>query len=68
MMERVNEALRSRTRVVRIFPNGAACLRLITALAQEEADEWAAQPTYLDMKELELWDALSRPSPTVPVA
>jgi len=68
MMERVNEALRSRTRVVRIFPNGAACLRLITALAQEEAGEWAAQPTYLDMKELELWDALSRPSPTVPVA
>jgi transposase-like protein len=67
MMERVNEALRSRTRVIRIFPNGASCLRLITALAQEEASEWAAQPTYLDMKELELWDALSQPPPTAPV-
>jgi len=68
MMERVNEALRSRTRVIRIFPNGAACLRLITALAQEEAGEWAAQPTYLDMEELARWDVLNQPPAAVLIA
>ena len=58
MMERLNEELRRRSRVVRIFPNAAACLRLMTALAQEQAAEWAAQLTYLDMAELERWDLL----------
>lgn len=62
MMERLNEELRRRSRVVRIFPNAAACLRLMTALAQEQAAEWAAQLTYLDMAELERWDTLY-PSP-----
>jgi putative transposase len=66
MMERLNEAFRSRTRVIRIFPNSTACLRLITALAQEEAGEWATQLTYLDMKELELWDMLSRQPAATP--
>jgi putative transposase len=32
MLERLNEALRLRTRVVRIFPNVASCMRLIRAL------------------------------------
>jgi putative transposase len=58
MMERLNEELRRRSRVVRIFPNAASCLRLMTALAQEQAAEWAAQLTYLDMAELERWDML----------
>jgi putative transposase len=58
MMERLNEELRRRSRVIRIFPNAASCLRLMTALAQEQAAEWAAQLTYLDMTELERWDTL----------
>lgn len=62
MMERLNEELRRRSRVVRIFPNAASCLRLMTALAQEQAAEWAAQLTYLDMAELERWDALHPPA------
>ena len=62
MMERLNEELRRRSRVVRIFPNAAACLRLMTALAQEQAAEWAAQLTYLDMAELERWDMLHPPT------
>lgn len=62
MMERLNEELRRRSRVVRIFPNAASCLRLMTALAQEQAAEWAAQLTYLDMAELERWDTLHPPA------
>jgi putative transposase len=58
MIERLNKELRRRSRVVSIFPNAAACLRLMTALAQEQAAEWAAQLTYLDMAELERWDML----------
>jgi putative transposase len=66
MMERLNEELRRRSRVVRIFPNAAACLRLMTALAQEQAAEWAAQLTYLDMTELERWDAIHPPAEPTP--
>ena len=53
MLERYNEEIRRRTKVIRIFPNAASCLRLITAHAQEQAAEWAGQLTYLDMTELE---------------
>jgi putative transposase len=34
MLERLNEEIRRRTRVVRIFPNTESCLRLIRALYQ----------------------------------
>ena len=40
MLERLNEEIRRRTRVVRIFPNTAACLRLIRALAAETHQDW----------------------------
>jgi putative transposase len=56
MVERLNEELRRRTRVVRVFPNAASCLRLVTALAKEQADEWAGAQQYLDMAVLEAWD------------
>lgn len=35
MLERLNEEIKRRTHVVRIFPNEASCLRLIRALAVE---------------------------------
>ncbi len=53
MLERYNEELRRRTKVIRVFPNAASCLRLIAAHAMEQAAEWAAQNQYLDMQLLD---------------
>lgn len=53
MLERYNEELRRRTKVIRVFPNAAASLRLTTAHAMEQAAEWAAQNQYLDMRMLD---------------
>jgi transposase-like protein len=35
MLERLNQQLKRRTHLVRIFPNGESCLRLIRALLGE---------------------------------
>jgi putative transposase len=51
--ERLNQEIKRRTRVVRIFPNPQACLRLVTALAVEQSEEWVTGRRYLDMRELE---------------
>lgn len=52
-LERFNQELKRRTRVVRIFPNPEACLRLVTALCIEQSEEWLASRVYLDMSRLE---------------
>jgi putative transposase len=52
-LERLNQEIKRRTRVVRIFPNRRACLRLVTALAVEQSEEWLTGRRYLDMRELE---------------
>lgn len=53
--ERVNEEIRRRQRVIRIFPNEAAAMRLISALLAEINDQWlSASHAYLDMNEY--WD------------
>ncbi len=52
-LERLNQEIKRRTRVVRIFPNRGACLRLVTALAVEQSEEWVTGRRYLDMRELE---------------
>jgi putative transposase len=51
-LERFNQELKRRTRVVRIFPNRQACLRLVSALAAEQSEEWLTGRRYLDMEEL----------------
>ena len=51
-LERLNQEIKRRTRVVRIFPNRQACLRLVTALAVEQSEEWVKGRRYLDMEEL----------------
>jgi putative transposase len=49
MLERLNEEIKRRTRVVRIFPNDDSCLRLIRALAVETHENWIEAHRYLDM-------------------
>ena len=50
MLERFNEEIKRRTRVVRIFPNGASCLRLVRALAAETHEDWLEANRYLNME------------------
>lgn len=50
MLERLNEELKRRTHVVRIFPNGASCLRLVRALAVETHENWIEATRYLNME------------------
>jgi putative transposase len=49
MLERLNEEIRRRTRVVRIFPNQESCLRLVRALAVETHEGWLEEHRYLNM-------------------
>jgi len=52
MLERLNQELKRRTHVVRIFPNAESCLRLVRALAVETHENWLEGPRYLDMQHL----------------
>ena len=49
LLERYNQEIKRRTKVVRIFPNEKAALRLISALAAEQSEEWLSGRKYLDM-------------------
>jgi putative transposase len=40
LVERLNEEVRRRTRVARLFPNEASCLRLVSAVLMEIAEDW----------------------------
>ena len=50
MLERLNEEIKRRTHVVRIFPNADSCLRLIRALAIESHENWIEATRYLSME------------------
>jgi len=52
MLERQNEEIKRRTRVVRIFPNAASCLRLVRALAVEMHENWIEDTRYINMGDL----------------
>ena len=52
MLERLNEEIKRRTHVVRIFPNAESCLRLVRALAVETHENWLEQHRYLNMVDL----------------
>ena len=54
LLERINEEIKRRTRVVRIFPNSDSCLRLIRALTVEIHETWLTERKSLNMKLLEV--------------
>jgi transposase-like protein len=50
-LERLNQEVRRRTRVARVFPNEASCLRLGTAVVMEISEEWETGKAYLTFME-----------------
>ena len=47
LLERVSQEVKRRTRVVRIFPNQASCLRLVSAVLMEISEDWETGRVYL---------------------
>lgn len=54
MQERLNEEIRRRERVIRIFPNDESALRMFGALLAEQNEAWQTR-RYLDMDEFNEW-------------
>lgn len=52
MLERLNQEIKRRSHVVRIFPHAQSCLRLVRALAAETHENWLEGPRYLNMEHL----------------
>ncbi|MFN2175448.1 MAG: IS256 family transposase [Anaerolineales bacterium] len=50
MLERISQEVKRRTRVVRIFPNEASCLRLISAILMEISEVWQTGRVYLSFE------------------
>ena len=50
-VERLNQEVRRRTRVARLFPNEASCLRLVSAVLMEISEEWETGKVYLSLME-----------------
>jgi transposase-like protein len=65
-LERVHEEIKRRTRVIRIFPNPEACLRLVTALCIEQSEEWVSGRRYLAMADLVPVGVNDNPAKSVP--
>lgn len=55
MLERLNEEIRRRERVIRIFPNEESPLRLIGALLLEKDEVWSLEIKYLIMDDFFAW-------------
>jgi len=49
-VERLHREVRRRARVVSIFPNQAACLRLVSAVLNEISEEWLTGRMYLSFE------------------
>ena len=54
-LERLNEEIRRRERVIRIFPNRESAIRLIGALLMEIDKKWGSGKRYFDMAEYFEW-------------
>lgn len=50
-VERINEEIKRRTRVARLFPNEESLLRLVSAVLSEISEDWETGRVYLNMKD-----------------
>jgi len=50
-IERLNQEIRRRERVIRIFPNRKSVIRLLGALLIEQHEKWSSGKRYFDMEE-----------------
>ena len=64
MIERYNQELLRRSRVIRIFPNIESCVRLFATMSIEQSELWQTGQKYLDMNlvnnETNEWVELAR--------
>jgi len=51
-IERFNEEIKRRTKVIRIFPNRESLLRLVTALCMGQSEEWITGRRYVNGEDL----------------
>lgn len=65
-VERLNQEIRRRERVIRIFPNVDSVLRLVGALLMEQHEEWTTGRKYVAMDAY--WAYRAAQKPTRPVA
>ena len=54
MQERLNEEIRRRERVIRIFQNDQSAIRMVGALLAETNDDWQER-VYFDMDDYHEW-------------
>ncbi|MGI6543540.1 MAG: IS256 family transposase [Limnochordia bacterium] len=57
MVERLNEEIRRRERVIRIFPNETSALRLLGAVLMEHDEQWTTTHRYFNMDKYWEWKA-----------
>ncbi len=51
LLERLNQTIKQRTKVAKIFANKTSCLRLISSLLIEVSDEWQSGKAYLSVED-----------------
>ena len=56
MIERLNQSVKQRTKVAKMFANEDSCLRLVSAVVMEISDEWQSSKTYLSLSDDEFLD------------
>jgi transposase-like protein len=49
MIERLNQRVKQRTKVARIFANEDSCLRLVSAVVMEISEQWQGAKAYLSL-------------------
>jgi transposase-like protein len=64
LVERTNEEIRRRERVIRIFPNRDSVIRLVGAFLMELDEQWTTGKRYFDMAAYWQWRAASEQEAT----